>query len=101
MTIRWGYLCSVCGRDCSGANHRFCAWVTVNALTVRRWQYALETGRLNDEDTLHLCGQQCLHRLIDRFAEQKASQPVSESAGQQEEELPSEPAGEPTRKARG
>ncbi len=89
MTIKRGYLCSVCGVDCSGANHRFCAWQYANTLTIRRWQYALETERLNDEDTLHLCGQRCAHKLMDKFLESR-----EQGIGNREQEKPEEEAGE-------
>lgn len=67
MTIKRIPVCTICSVDCSGANHRFCAWQYANTLIVRRWQYAVETDRLNDEDTIHLCGQACAHKLMDRF----------------------------------
>lgn len=67
MTMKRVYVCSICGTERKGANHWFAAWVYEASLVLRRWEQAAEMQRLNDEDTLHVCGQACAHKLLDRF----------------------------------
>ena len=85
MTIKRVLVCTICGQECSGAN-RFCAWQYPNTLVIRRWQHTVDTDRLNDEDTVHLCGQGCAHKLMDRFLGGTGKTEAGSATGEKEDE---------------
>jgi hypothetical protein len=61
--IRQAISCDICGTDKQHTNHWFVAYVQNGELRICDWnsQSRLRSG------TRHLCGQTCLHKLVDEF----------------------------------
>lgn len=66
MTIRRIYLCSICNTERKETNRWFVAVESLYDLKVMRWKDA-NAEILNATTTQHLCGQACMHKLLDRF----------------------------------
>ena len=66
MTVKQIFLCSMCGAERKEANHWFAAMRSKTGLGFYCWRDA-NAAFLEDENTLHLCGQQCAHKLLDEF----------------------------------
>jgi len=70
--IRQAISCDICGAEKRQTNHWFVAYEQAGELRVSGWtsRRRLHTG------TKHLCGQTCLHKLVDDFiAKSMASHP--------------------------
>ncbi len=61
--IRQAISCDICGAEKKQTNHWFVVWEQVGELRVSGWnsRNRLRTG------SKHLCGQACLHKLVDEF----------------------------------
>jgi len=58
--------CDICGRPKQASNH----WWRVragNALHIYHWDYFGEDGWDDSIPTKHICGQECLQRLVQNF----------------------------------
>ena len=61
------YRCTVCSEPKKQTNHWFAAIQTDGSLAFYTWQAAHELGILQDENTLHLCGEKHAQALLGRF----------------------------------
>jgi hypothetical protein len=61
--IRQAISCDICGAEKKQTNHWFVAYIQAGELRVSGWsaQRRLRAG------SKHLCGQTCLHKLVDEF----------------------------------
>jgi hypothetical protein len=80
--IRQAISCDICGSEKRQTNHWFVAYDQAGELRVAGWS---SRNRLRP-GSKHLCGQTCLHKLVDEFMA-KAISGRSEAAGE-EMELP-------------
>ena len=67
MTVKKVFVCSECGMERREANHWFVSTRTACGLEFHTWEWAVREGVLEDEQLGHLCGQECAHKLLDRF----------------------------------
>jgi hypothetical protein len=67
MVVRRSYSCNICGVERKTANHWFVATQGNGYLHIVPWHIAEREGKLNDDNAIHLCGQVCAHKLLDRF----------------------------------
>ncbi len=84
--IRQAISCDICGSEKKLTNHWFVAYVQGGELRVSGWN----TRNKLRPGSKHLCGQTCLHKLVDNFMAQALATPVRPSA---EEELVVQAAG--------
>jgi hypothetical protein len=87
--IRQAISCDICGTEKRQTNHWFVAYEQAGELRVSGWtsRHRLRT------DSKHLCGQTCLHKLVDEFmAKSIASRPkpVDEEADVEPASVPSD-----------
>lgn len=61
--IRQAISCDICGTEKRQTNHWFVAWEQAGELRVSNWSSRKRLG----SGTKHLCGQSCLHKLVDDF----------------------------------
>jgi len=61
--IRQAISCDICGAEKKQTNHWFVAYTHAGELRVSGWKAA---GRMRS-GAKHLCGQTCLHKLVDEF----------------------------------
>jgi hypothetical protein len=61
--IRQAISCDICGAEKRQTNHWFVAYAQAGELRVSAWN---STGRTRS-GTKHLCGQTCLHKLVDEY----------------------------------
>jgi hypothetical protein len=61
--IRQAISCDICGAEKKQTNHWFVAYTHAGELRVSGWKAA---GRMRT-GAKHLCGQTCLHKLVDEF----------------------------------
>lgn len=61
--IRQAISCDICGTEKKQTNHWFIAWDQGGELRVSGWQSRNRTR----PGSKHLCGQTCLHKLVDEF----------------------------------
>src|ERR1700747_1949665 len=61
--IRQAISCDICGAEKRQTNHWFVAYAHAGELRVTGWS---ATRRLR-AGSKHLCGQTCLHKLVDEF----------------------------------
>ncbi len=59
--------CDECGAERRDANHWFVYERTKVGLHFHTWEWAAKEWTLEAEHVGHLCGQQCGHKLLDRF----------------------------------
>ncbi|HVZ82754.1 MAG TPA: hypothetical protein VG893_03700 [Terracidiphilus sp.] len=84
--IRQAISCDICGTDKQQTNHWFVAYEQNGELRIAGWrsQSRLRAG------TKHLCGQTCLHKLVDEFmAKNLADRPAVQ---EKPEAAPARPA---------
>ncbi len=60
------YTCDVCGRAKGEVNHWWRARVG-NALHIYHWEYFGEGGDDESVPTKHICGHECLNKLVAAF----------------------------------
>lgn len=85
MAVRRGYSCDICGVDRKEANHWFVATKDAVCLSIESWDAAEIENRLDEEDAIHLCGQVCAHKLLDRFlAESSVTSTKGEDDGEEQ-----------------
>jgi hypothetical protein len=75
--IRQAISCDICGTEMLHPNHWFAANDQGPELRVSKW----DTRSRLRPGTKHLCGQTCLHKLVDEFTAQTVNQRASASAG--------------------
>ncbi len=61
--IRQAISCDICGRDKQQTNHWFVAYEHGSELRISGWNSHARTSA----KAKHLCGQTCLHKLVDDF----------------------------------
>jgi hypothetical protein len=61
--IRQAISCDVCGADMQQSHHWFVAYNHAEELRVTRWSARIRSRA----GVKHLCGQTCLHKLVDEF----------------------------------
>lgn len=82
--IRQAISCDICGSEKKQTNHWFVAYEQGGELRIGGWT---SKNRLRS-GAHHLCGQTCLHKLVDEFmARTLSSRPVSAAAEASVEEL--------------
>ncbi len=79
--IRQAISCDICAREMQNPNHWFVAYDSGAELRVIRWGFR---SRLR-ASARHLCGQTCLHKLVDEFMARPSTQT---GAAIQEEKQP-------------
>lgn len=81
--IRQAISCDMCGAEKRQTNHWFVAYAHADELRVSGWN---ATGRMRS-GAKHLCGQTCLHKLLDEFIARTASSrsPALPDPGEREE----------------
>lgn len=84
--IRQAISCDICGRDMQQSNHWFVACEKGTELRVSVWT---PRGRLHG-GAKHLCGQTCLHKLMDEFLAKISAARLA--AGGEADETQAEPA---------
>ncbi len=67
MSVETKYFCDMCGAVRGDANHWFVVNLTNVGYHLYLWGWAEAEGRLDDDDANHLCGQKCVHALLDRW----------------------------------
>ena len=85
--IRQAISCDICGAEKKQTNHWFVAYNQAGELRVSGWN---SRNRLRAESK-HLCGQTCLHKLVDEFMAKAIS--GRSQAGADEFEVPEGSAG--------
>ncbi len=86
--IRQAISCDICASEKRQTNHWFVAYEQGGELRVSGWssRHKLRPG------SKHLCGQTCLHKLVDEFMAKaiavRAQRPVDEPAEEMITELP-------------
>jgi hypothetical protein len=89
--IRQAISCDICATEKRQTNHWFVAYEQAGELRVSGWssRHKLRPG------SKHLCGQTCLHKLVDEFMAKsiavRARRPVEEPAEQPAEQIDPEP----------
>ncbi len=71
------YICDICGAKRKEANHWFSARLgyargTPSSVTFQRWEDS-------DEHDSHLCGQECVHKMLDKWMSEPTSSPAQSS----------------------
>ncbi len=61
--IRQAITCDICGTEKKQAKHWFVAYTQAGELRVSAWQAQIKLRA----GSKHLCGQTCLHKLVDEF----------------------------------
>lgn len=89
--IRQAILCDICGTEMLHPNHWFVAGDHGQELRVSRW----DSRRRLRPGVKHLCGQTCLHKLVDEFTARSLNQRVPPSTGQSATEVQSPRAAAP------
>jgi hypothetical protein len=84
--IRQAISCDICGSEKKQTNHWFVAYDQGGELRVSGWS---SRNRLRP-GSKHLCGQTCLHKLVDNFMAKALAMPVRPSA---EDEVMEQAAG--------
>jgi len=68
MTLKHTYECDVCGKVRKEANHW---WIALPnpalGFYLQSWVGAEKQKMLDKDGILHLCGQECVHKCLDRF----------------------------------
>lgn len=80
MTVGRKYNCNICGVERKEANHWFVATKDRGRFSIEAWDVAERENRLDNEDAIHLCGQVCAHKLLDRFLAETAGAATSEAS---------------------
>lgn len=66
MSLDRIYRCR-CGSQRLQANHWFAVVISTGGLHFYHWEVAQDKDILDQERTIHLCGQVCAHKLLDEF----------------------------------
>lgn len=74
------YRCK-CGNKRRESNHWYAAQIAFyGAVYVYTWDRAAEMGILNDSNTEHLCGHQCVTKLLDDWMTEKRTEGATDAA---------------------
>jgi hypothetical protein len=68
--IRLAISCDICGAEKKQANHWFVAYEHAGELRVSGWK----SRHCKRAGSRHLCGQACLHKLVDEFMAQSIAE---------------------------
>ena len=72
------FACDMCGKEKRKTNHWFLAYLAAGqGLVVGQWNDDVAT----DADVLHLCGNNCVHKLVERYLETGSTEPPRKAAG--------------------
>jgi hypothetical protein len=82
--IRQAISCDICGAEKKQTNHWFVAFDQAGELRVSGWS---SRNRLRP-GTRHLCGQTCLHKLVDEFVARTINSRVQAATDAPESEIP-------------
>jgi hypothetical protein len=82
--IRQAISCDICGTEMQNPNHWFVVYDGAAEFRMTRWN---TRTRLRPE-ARHLCGQTCLHKLVDDFMARTISERVSTSAEKADQPQP-------------
>jgi hypothetical protein len=82
--IRQAISCDICGAEKKQTNHWFVAYTQGGELRVAGWT---TNGRIRS-GVKHLCGQTCLHKLVDEFIAGTTSNRIAASPEAAENHLP-------------
>ena len=82
QVIRQAISCDICGTEKKQTNHWFVAYDQGGELRVSGWS---SRNRLRP-GSKHLCGQTCLHKLVDEFMAQTLASPHPSAAEEEEVE---------------
>ncbi len=77
--IRQAISCDICGAEKMQTNHWFVVDIHGDELRITRWN---TNSRLR-ANSKHLCGQTCLHKLVDEFIAGRAASRTIQSASQE------------------
>jgi hypothetical protein len=80
--IRQAISCDICGRDKQQTNHWFVAYEHGTELRIGGWS---SQARLRTSSK-HLCGQTCLHKLVDDFMARTLAMRGAASAAERDDE---------------
>jgi len=85
--IRQAISCDICGNEKRQTNHWFVAYEQAGELRVSGWssRHRLRAG------AKHLCGQTCLHKLMDEFMAKSIAGRTQRAAAEPEDDHPVEP----------
>ena len=78
--IRQAISCDICGTEKRQTNHWFVAYEQGGELRVSGWG----SGRRLRAESKHLCGQTCLHKLVDEFMARSIASPAKSAADENE-----------------
>ncbi len=67
MSVAVIYHCTICNESKKATNHWFVAQQSATSLTFYGWEEARALGILQDEASLHLCGEKHAQELLGRF----------------------------------
>lgn len=67
MSVAVIYHCTIYNESKKATNHWFAALQTENVLSFYKWEDARTLGILQDDATLHLCGEKHCQELLGRF----------------------------------
>jgi len=70
--IRQAISCDICGTEKRLTNHWFVAYEQAGELRLSSWA----SGRRLRAESKHLCGQTCLHKLVDEFMARSLASPA-------------------------
>ena len=84
--IRQAISCDICGSEKKQTNHWFVAYNQNGELRVSGWS---SRNRLRP-GSKHLCGQTCLHKLVDEFMARALARPLPTSAEESAEQAQAE-----------
>lgn len=74
--IRQAISCDICGTEKRLTNHWFVAYEHAGELRLSGWS----SGRRLRAESKHLCGQTCLHKLVDEFMARSLASPARPAA---------------------
>ena len=82
--IRQAISCDICGSEKRQTNHWFVAYEQAGELRISGWtsRHRMRT------DSKHLCGQTCLHKLVDEFMAKSIASRVKPAAEEIDVEVP-------------
>jgi hypothetical protein len=79
QVIRLAISCDICGAEKKQANHWFVAYEHADELRISGWN----SRQCKRPGARHLCGQACLHKLVDEFMAQTIAEDRELAAAEQ------------------
>jgi hypothetical protein len=73
LSIKTSHVCNICKDERKEANHWFVVREMIGeGILIRPWQYSPD---VDDKESIHLCGQTCVHSFIDRYLAKSLPKP--------------------------